>query len=210
MSRIRVVLADDHPITRAGIRTLLEKVVDIEVVGEAITGQEALRLVEDVHPDVLLLDMELPDIKGTEVTQRLQASGSPVKILVLSAYDDGIYIRELLKMGASGYLIKGEPPETIIEAVRGVANGEQGWVSRRFAAQMGSWLRGDDREGIKLTSREMEVLRHVVEGKTNRSIAVGLGISTKTIEKYIGAIFTKLGVTSRVEAAVYAVRERFF
>lgn len=207
MSPIRVVLADDHPVVRAGIRNLLEKVVDIEVVGEASTGQEALKMVDEVHPDVLLLDMELPDIKGTEVAQKMQASGSPVKILALSAYDDGVYIRELLELGASGYLIKEEAPETIVEAVRGVAYGEQGWVSRRIAAQMVSWVRGDEREGLKLTSREMEVLRHVVDGKTNQNIAAELGISEKTIEKYMEAIFAKLGVASRVEAAVYAVRE---
>ncbi len=210
MSPIRVVLADDHPVVRAGIRNLLEKVVDIEVVGEASTGQEALNLVDNVHPDVLLLDMELPDIKGTEVAQRLQSSKSPVKILALSAYDDGVYIRELLELGAAGYLIKEEAPETIVEAVRGVAYGEQGWVSRRIAAQMVSWVRGDEREGLKLTAREMEVLKHVVEGNTNQNIAAKLGISEKTIEKYMEAIFAKLGVASRVEAAVYAVREGLF
>lgn len=207
MSPIRVVLADDHPVVRAGIRNLLEKVVDIEVVGEASTGEDALQQVEQLHPDVLLLDMELPDIKGTEVAQKLQAAASPTKILALSAYDDGVYIRELLELGASGYLIKEEAPETIVEAVRGVAYGEQGWVSRRIAAQMVSWVRGDEREGLKLTSREMEVLRHVVSGKTNQNIAAELGISEKTIEKYMEAIFAKLGVASRVEAAVYAVRE---
>jgi len=210
MSPIRVVLADDHPVVRAGIRNLLEKVVDIEVVGEASTGQEALNLVDNVRPDVLLLDMELPDIKGTEVAQRLQSSKSPVKILALSAYDDGVYIRELLELGAAGYLIKEEAPETIVEAVRGVAYGEQGWVSRRIAAQMVSWVRGDEREGLKLTAREMEVLKHVVEGNTNQNIAAKLGISEKTIEKYMEAIFAKLGVASRVEAAVYAVREGLF
>lgn len=210
MSPIRVVLADDHPVVRAGIRNLLEKVVDIEVVGEASTGQEALNLVDNVHPDVLLLDMELPDIKGTEVAQRLQSGKSPVKILALSAYDDGVYIRELLELGAAGYLIKEEAPETIVEAVRGVAYGEQGWVSRRIAAQMVSWVRGDEREGLKLTAREMEVLKHVVEGNTNQNIAAKLGISEKTIEKYMEAIFAKLGVASRVEAAVYAVREGLF
>lgn len=210
MSPIRVVLADDHPVVRAGIRNLLEKVVDIEVVGEASTGQEALNMVENVHPDVLLLDMELPDIKGTEVAKMLQSGKSPVKILALSAYDDGVYIRELLELGAAGYLIKEEAPETIVEAVRGVAYGEQGWVSRRIAAQMVSWVRGDEREGLKLTAREMEVLKHVVSGKTNQNIAHELGISEKTIEKYMEAIFAKLGVASRVEAAVYAVREGLF
>ena len=207
MSPIRVVLADDHPVVRSGIRNLLERAVDISVVGEASTGGEALRLVEEVNPDVLLLDMELPEIKGIEVAQRLKQSGSPVKILVLSAHDDTLYIRELLESGAAGYLVKEEAPETIVDAVRGVAHGEQGWVSRKIAAQMVTWMRGDEEGEVKLTPREMDVLRLVVEGKTNQNIGVLLGISEKTVEKYLYAIFNKLEVTSRVEAAVYAVRE---
>ena len=207
MNPIRVVLADDHPVVRRGIRDMLERVVDICVVGEASTGEEALHLVDELKPDVLLLDMELPGIKGIEVAQQLKQLGSPVRILVLSAHDEPIYIRELLEAGAAGYLVKEEAPETIIEAVRGVAHGEQGWVSRRIAAQMVSWMRGDDVGGVKLTPREMDVLRLVVEGKTNQNIGVLLGISEKTVEKYLYAIFAKLDVTSRVEAAVYAVRE---
>jgi DNA-binding NarL/FixJ family response regulator len=206
MSPIRVILADDHPIVRNGIRHLLEKVVDIEVLGEASTGGEALSLVQEMKPDILLLDMEMPDLNGREVAAKLQQLGSPVKILALSAYDDPVYIRELLESGAVGYLVKEEAPETIVEAVRGVAHGEQGWVSRRIAAQMVSWVRGDEAERSQLTPREVDVLRLVVDGNTNQSIANSLGISEKTVEKYMDAIFTKLNVSSRVEAAVYAVR----
>lgn len=110
-------------------------------------------------------------------------------------------------LGAAGYLVKEEAPETIVDAVRGVAHGEQGWVSRRIAAQMVSWMRKDDTGEVRLTARELAVLRLVVEGKTNQNIGALLGISEKTVEKYLYAIFTKLEVTSRVEAAVYAVRE---
>jgi DNA-binding NarL/FixJ family response regulator len=206
MSPIRVVLADDHPVVRNGIRHLLEKVVDIEVLGEASTGGEALKLVQELKPDILLLDMEMPDLNGREVAAKLQQIGSPVKVLALSAYDDPVYIRELLESGAAGYLVKEEAPETIVEAVRGVSHGEQGWVSRRIAAQMVSWVRGDEAERSQLTPREVDVLRLVVDGNTNQSIANALGISEKTVEKYMDAIFTKLNVSSRVEAAVYAVR----
>lgn len=207
MSLIRVFLVDDHPVVRSGIRSLLEKDASIEVVGEASTGEEALRLVDEAQPDVLLLDMELPDIQGTRVAEQIQQFHPKVKILVLSAHDDSVYVRELLELGAAGYLMKEEAPELIVEAIRGVAHGEQGWVSRRIAAQIASWMQSGGPGDIKLTPREHEVLRLVVQGKTNQAIAADLHISEKTVEKFMQSIFIKLNVTSRVEAAVYAVRE---
>jgi DNA-binding NarL/FixJ family response regulator len=205
MTTIRVILADDHPITRDGIRNLLERAPGIEVVGEADNGAEALRLIEELTPDVLLLDMEMPGLKGIDVARQLQAGSSPVRILALSAYDDKQYILELLASGAAGYLVKEEAPEAIIEAVRGVAQGQQGWVSRRIAAQMMAWTR-EEPPKTNLTDREMGVLRLVAAGKTNQEIGLALGISDKTVEKHLEAIFAKLGVASRVEAAVWAVR----
>lgn len=207
MTATRVVLADDHPIVRAGIRNLLEKAPDIDVVGEANDGSEALRLVQELAPDVLLLDMEMPGLTGTEVARQLKAAGSPVRILALSAYDDKQYILGLLSSGAAGYLTKEEVPETIVEAVRGVSRGEEGWVSRRVAAQMAAWTRSEELKKTSLTSREVDVLRLVVAGKTNQEIGAALGISDKTVEKHLEAVFAKLGVSSRVEAAVRAVRE---
>jgi DNA-binding NarL/FixJ family response regulator len=208
MSATTVLLVDDHPVVRAGIRNLLEKAMDIKVVGEASNGEEALLMVKDLQPDVLLLDMEMPGLKGNEVAQRLQADGAPVRILALSAHDDKQYIQELLANGASGYLIKEEVPDAIIEAVRGVARGEQGWVSRRVAAQMSTWMREDKTNSkLGLTGREVQVLRAVVAGKTNQEIGLGLGISEKTVEKHLEGVFGKLKVASRVEAAVHAVRE---
>jgi DNA-binding NarL/FixJ family response regulator len=207
MTPIRVVLADDHPVVRSGIRNLLTRSTEIEVVGEASSGPEALQFVEELKPDVLLLDMEMPGLKGVEVAHRLHTMGTSTRILALSAYDDKQYILELLESGASGYLTKEEAPETILDAIRGVAQGEQGWVSRRVAAQMSVWMREEEPDSSRLTQRELEVLRLVVEGKTNQGIGLNLGISEKTVEKYLEAVFAKLGVTSRVEAAVYAVRE---
>lgn len=206
MSNIHVVLADDHPLAREGLRNLLEKAVEIEVVGEANDGSEALRLVETLAPDVLLLDMEMPGLSGIEVAQQLQAAQSPVRILALSAHNDREYIRGLLASGAAGYLIKEELPQTIVEAVRGVARGEQGWMSRQVTAQMMAWTQ-DENARTTLTDREAEVLKWVVAGKTNQEIGLALKISEKTVEKHLDGIFTRLKVSSRVEAAVLAVRE---
>lgn len=208
MPPTKVLLVDDHPIVRTGIRNLLERSTEINVVGEASDGFEALKLVEELSPDVVLLDMEMPGMNGSEVAIRLKQAGSSVKILALSAHEDKQYIQELLSNGASGYLVKEEAPEAIIEAVRGVARGEQGWVSRKIAAKMTVWLSEDNpAEHMGLTPREGQVLKWVVEGKTNQEIGLELGISEKTVEKHLEGVFSKLGVASRVEAAVHAVRE---
>ena len=201
---IRIVLVDDHPVVRSGIRTLLEKAPDLEIVGEAERGEAVQALVAEAHPDVLLLDMELPDIDGIQVAKQIQQSEPGVKILALGAHDDPVYIRGLLETGAAGYLMKEEAPEAIIEAVRGVAQGDKGWVSRKVAARVAAWMEVEGKG--TLSTREQEVLRHVVQGKTNQAIALDLGISEKTVEKHVSEIFVKLGVTSRVEAAVHAVR----
>jgi len=201
---IRLVLVDDHPIVRSGIRTLLEKAEGFEVVGEASQGADVQTLVAATHPDVLLLDMELPDIDGTQVARQIRQSDPAVKILALSAHDDPVYIHDLLETGAAGYLIKEEAPEAIVDAVRGVAEGDRGWLSRHVAARVAAWLEVSDKG--RLTAREQEVLRRVTEGKTNQAIALELAISEKTVEKHVGEILAKLGVSSRVAAAVYAVR----
>lgn len=207
MPPTNVILADDHPVVRAGIRNLLEQAPDIVVIGEASDGKEALRMVEELKPDVLLLDMEMPGISGAEVAHELMASGSTVHILALSAHDDKEYIQELLANGASGYLVKEEVPNAIIEAVRGVSRGERGWLSRRIAAQMSAWMQEGEQDRKGLTTREVEVLQAVVAGKTNQEIGLALGISEKTVEKHLEGVFSKLQVASRVEAAVRAVRE---
>jgi two-component system, NarL family, response regulator DegU len=209
MEKIRVMLADDHPIARAGIRKFLNKASDVDVIAEADNGTEALELAKTLVPDVLLLDIEMPGVKGMDIAKELQSINSPVKILVLSTYDDKQFIFGLLGNGAAGYLTKEEVPETIVEAVRGVARGEKGWVSRRVAAIMSAWTHSDDVSSKKLTPRELDVLKWVVKGKTNQEIGVELGISQKTVEKHLESVFAKLKVTSRVEAAVLAVQEKW-
>jgi DNA-binding NarL/FixJ family response regulator len=207
MNPIRVILVDDHPVVRNGIRSLLEKAGDIEVVGEADNGEEAMRVVEHAVADVLLLDMELPDIPGTQVARQVIQTHPDLKILSLSAHDDSMYVRQVLELGAAGYLMKEEAPEVILDAVRGVAHGQQGWISRGIAAQIANWLQVGGQEGLNLTRREQETLDLLVQGKTNQAIAGGLKISEKTVEKHIKAIFNKLNVNSRVEAAVVAVKQ---
>ena len=205
MSPTKVLLVDDHPVVRNGIRNLLDNAVGIQVIGEASDGEAALSLAKELEPDVMLLDMELPGLSGNEVAQKMIESGSKTRILALSAHADRRYIQELLASGAAGYLVKDEIPDTIVEAIRGVARGEDGWVSRKVAAQLSTWMKEEDES--PLTPREIEVLKGVVSGKTNQEIAQELNISDKTVEKHLDGIFNKLNVTSRTEAAVHAVRE---
>ena len=207
MTKIRVLLVDDHPIVRAGIRNLLGSATDIEVVGEAGNSEDALQMVQDLSPDVMLLDMEIPCKGGVEIARELFREGALVHILALSGHNDRKYIESILESGASGYLIKDEAPGAIIEAVRGVARGEKGWFSRPITTEMISWFQEVTTSGPGLTERERQVLRLVVTGKTNQAIGLELGISDKTVEKHLEAIFEKLGVASRTEAAVWAARE---
>ena len=207
MPDIRVLIVDDHPIVRKGIRNLLDPASGITVVGEASNGEEALQMIKDLKPEVVLLDMKLPDMSGIDVIKKIYEGKLASRVLGLSSYDDRQFISQLLNYGASGYLLKEEVPEDIIEAVRGVAHGEAGWVSRKVAALLSEILLKEKEGGTELTSRELEVLRLVVEGKTNDQIGMDLGISVKTVENHLHAIFRKMGVISRVEAAVMAVRE---
>jgi two-component system NarL family response regulator len=207
MPDIRVLIVDDHPVVRTGIRNMLDPAMGISVIGEASTGAEAMEMIKSLQPDVVLLDMKLPDMSGIDVIKYIYEAKSTSRVLGLSSYDDREFISQLLNYGASGYLLKEEVPEYIIEAVRGVAHGQAGWVSRKVAALLSQILLKDKEDGSDLTARELEVLRLVVDGKTNDQIGVTLGISVKTVENHLHAIFRKMGVISRVEAAVMAVRE---
>ncbi|MGE5249268.1 MAG: response regulator [Bacteroidota bacterium] len=207
MPDIRVLIVDDHPIVCQGIHTLLDSAIEITVVGEAYSGTEALQMVKSVKPDVMLLDMELSDMSGVDVIKQLNETHTAPRVLGLSSYDDREFISQLLSNGASGYLIKDEVPQQIVDAIRGVARGETGWVSRKVAAKLSQILQKEKEGGTDLTPRELDVLRYVVEGKTNGEIGMTLGISEKTIEKHLDTIFRKLGVVSRVQAAVLAIRE---
>jgi DNA-binding NarL/FixJ family response regulator len=190
---IRIVLADDHPVMRSGIRTLMEAEADFNVVGEAANGLEALRLVELLKPDVLLLDMEMPGLSGVEVARRIRDQGLPVYVLALSAYDDRAYIDGLLASGASGYITKEKPPQMIVEAVRAVARGEGRW-----------FIQPVQRDALPVTDREQAVLRLMARGMTNQEIAAQLYISENTVRNHIARIYHRLGVKSWREAVAWA------
>ena len=192
---IRVVLADDHPVMRSGIRNLLEAEEDIVVIGEAANGPEAIRLVESAKPDVLLLDMEMPGMSGVEVARKIRAMGLPVYILALSAYDDKAYVMGLLDSGASGYITKEKPPVMIIEAVRAVARGEGRWFIQPVMPQ---------KEKFPVSGREQEVLRLMARGLSNQEIGEQLFISENTVRNHVANIYGKLGVRSWREAVAWA------
>ena len=204
---IRIVLADDHTMVREGLRERLAQAEGLDVIGEAADGREALRLAQALEPDVLILDMEMPELTGAEVARRLQEAQSPVRILALSAYDDAEYIAELLDTGAAGYFTKEENLDTIVAAVRGIAAGEQGWLSRRVAATVMRLQRdGAPEPDHGLSEREVEVLRYVAEGQTNPQIAEVLFLSEHTVRNHLANIYSKLGLRNRVEAVAWAWR----
>lgn len=207
MNHIRVLLADDHPIVRAGIQSMLAKAPDIIVVAEVDNGMAVLAEIEAIAPDVLLLDMEMPGLSGVEVARQLKATNSRVRVLALSAHADEMYVRSLLASGASGYLMKEEATELIVDAVRGIARGEKGWISRRAAAQMSDWTRQQAEEMPELTEREMQVLQLAATGASNREMALALHITEKTIEKHMTSVYAKIKVSSRVEAIMLAMKK---
>ena len=205
MSEINVLIVDDHPVVCKGIRNLLEPAVGVKVAGEAHTGAEALQMVKALKPDVVLLDMRLPDMTGIEIIKEIYASGNTTRILGLSSYNDREFISQLLNHGASGYLLKDEMPDQILEAIRGVAHGESGWVSRKVAAMLSQIiLREKEGGGTDLTPRELDVLSRIVQGYTNRQVADELKLSVRTVEGYRANLTEKLGLHNRADLVRYA------
>lgn len=211
MPCIRVALADDHPIVRSGFHHLLEQAPDISVVGEASTGMDALRMVDELTPDVLVLDIEMPGLTGVEVARRLLEAGAPVRVLMLSVHDDAQYIRAALRSGAVGYLTKDEAPGVIVEAVRGVARGEDGWCSRGVTAKLMQEQRVRTRAqtagSSSLSAREQQVLRLLARGADNDQIAKTLYLSLGTVKNHVANIYDKLRVHTRADAVTWAWQE---
>jgi DNA-binding NarL/FixJ family response regulator len=201
---IRVLVVDDHDIVRKGLHALLSGVPDIEVVGAAADGLEAVELAADRDPDVVLMDLEMPRVDGIEATRRIKRRGHASSVLVLTSFSDPARVTQALDSGAIGYLLKDAEPEELIAGIRAAAHGESPLaprVARRFVRE-----RRGGRVADALTEREREILALVAAGVSNKQIARRLGISAKTVKTHLTHVFRQIGVHDRLEAALWAQR----
>lgn len=207
---IRVLLADDQAVVRAGLRTILGSRADLEVVAEAADGAEAVTVAKALRPDVVMMDIRMPVVDGIEATRRLAALPAPTRVLVLTTYGIDEYVYEALRAGAAGFLLKTDPPERIVDAVRVVAAGDAllgpdttRRLIERFLASPPPHL-SQPAELDTLTARELDVLRHVARGLSNQEIAAGLFIGEGTVKTHVARVLAKLGLRDRVQVVVYA------
>jgi DNA-binding NarL/FixJ family response regulator len=207
---IRVLICDDQALVRAGFRTILGGKPDIEVVGEAENGADAVTLAERRRPDVILMDIRMPVLDGVEATRRLVSAGTPARILVLTTFDLDEYVHAAIRAGASGFLLKDVTPAKLLEAIRIVAGGDAllaPSVTRRLLERFATTLPPEEHPGdalAELTSRETEVLRLLAAGMSNAEIASELVVSEATVKTHISSVLRKLGLRDRVQAVIVA------
>jgi len=203
---IRVLLADDHHLVRAGIRQLFESAGDLQVIAEAGDGIEAETLIEKHKPDVAVLDIQMPQASGIEVTRWVRARLPEVGLLILTAYDDDPYVMAVLQAGANGYVLKTAQPDDLIQAVRDVNEGKSALdpaITQKLLANISG--KADTERAEPPTDRELDVLRLAAKGFTNKAIGVQLGISDRTVQGHLAHVFAKMQATSRTEAVMCAV-----
>ena len=206
MKRIRILLADDHAVVRQGFKMILSAQTDMEIVGEAGNGREAVELAEKLRPDVVVMDVAMPELNGIEATRRLGSSVPHTRVVALSMHKDSVYVREILRAGARGYLLKDSVAADLVSAIRAVANGE-GYISPAVSnAVLDDYRRHVTNPIDLLTSREREVLQMLAEGKTNKEIAGVLNLSVYTVDAHRGRIMEKLNLHSINELVRFAVR----
>lgn len=208
--KIRVLLADDHVLVRQGIRQFLEDADDIVVVGEAADGAQAVRLAEQLKPDLVLLDIQMPGMNGIDATHQIKARLPEVRVLILTAYDEDPYVFALLQAGANGYLLKTAEVEELLRAVRAVCRGESVLspeVTDKVLRQFQKGRPAAASQQIEpLTPREIAILRLAAQGLTNKAIGREVGISGRTVQGHLANIYGKLGVASRTEAVTEALK----
>lgn len=210
--RIRVLIADDHALVREGTREILEREEDLEVVGEAADGKEAVALAGRLAPDVAVLDIGMPGMNGIEATRRIKSEHPEIGVLVLTVHDDDPYVYAILEAGAAGYLLKDIRGAQLVDAVRSVRAGE-GVLHPAIARKVLGRFRGSGPSGEAfqpLTDRELEVLRLAARGMSNKEIAARLDLSARTVQVHLGRIFRKLRVASRTEAVIHGLRLGWF
>jgi DNA-binding NarL/FixJ family response regulator len=205
---IRVVLVDDQALVRGGFHSILDRQPDIEVVGEAADGREALAVCRAQRPDLVCMDVRMPGMDGLEATRRLLAEPGAPRVLVLTTFDLDTYVYEALRAGASAFLVKDAPPEQLVAAVRAVAAGEELFAPSVLRRLVAAYVREppDDAAEVlaPLTDRERDVLRELAAGLTNAEIAAALYLSPATVKTHVTRILTKLGLRDRVQAVVLA------
>lgn len=204
---IRIVLVDDHTVVRIGLKAFFDTLTDIQVVGEAGSGEEAVHLVAGLLPDVVLMDLIMPGMDGVEATRQVKKASPATQVIVLTSYHEDEHIFPAIRAGALSYVLKDIDPDDLANAIRQAHAGEA-MINPRVAARMVSELRGAAQETTnpfqELTDREMDVLRQIALGKNNQEIAQGLVISEKTVKTHITNILSKLHLKDRTQAAVYA------
>ncbi len=211
MAKLRVLIVDDHGIVRAGIKSLLESQPDIEVVGEAAGGEEAIEKSRQLKPDMVLMDIAMPGMNGIEATRGIKKERSDTIVLVLTMHDDAEFFFPVLRAGASGYLLKGAPPYELLYAIQTVRQGQvflSPAITKVLLEPLVVSADGPEDEKYKgLTRREKEVLRLAAAGRTNREMAEALFLSVRTVEKHRQAVMHKLGLTRREDLTKYALRK---
>jgi DNA-binding NarL/FixJ family response regulator len=209
MASIRILLADDHDVVRTGIRGVLERLPDVEVVGEAENGRAAIDLARNLAPNLVLMDIAMPDLNGLEATRQIVALGADTRVIILSMHSSGEFVTEVLKAGASGYILKNTAAREVPLAIAAVSRGGV-YLSPAIAGLVVQRLKRPDKPGeafSTLSAREREVLQLLAEGKTSKEIAAALNVSPKTVESHRGQIMDKLNLRTVAELTKFAIRE---